>query len=182
MRTSIHFLSLIILIGILSCCKNEHFSKELKTDKNGYSYVQVTNDPLKTRIYTLKNGLTVYLSANKDEPRAMGVIGVRAGSLNDPLETTGLAHYLEHMLFKGTDKFGTTNWSAEKVLLDSISNLFEKYKGESDPDRKKGIYREIDRISLAASKFAIPNEFDKMCSSIGAKGTMLSQAMTKPLF
>jgi len=171
MRTSIHFLSLIILIGILSCCKNEHFSKELKTDKNGYSYVQVTNDPLKTRIYTLKNGLTVYLSANKDEPRAMGVIGVRAGSLNDPLETTGLAHYLEHMLFKGTDKFGTTNWSAEKVLLDSISNLFEKYKGESDPDRKKGIYREIDRISLAASKFAIPNEFDKMCSSIGAKGT-----------
>jgi len=148
-----------------------NFTKEVRTDKNGYSYEQVTNDPLKTRIYTLKNGFTVYLSANKDEPRAMGLIGVRAGSLNDPLETTGLAHYLEHMLFKGTDKFGTTNWSAEKVLLDSISTLFEQYKGETVPDRKKGIYREIDRISLAASKFAIPNEFDKMCASIGAKST-----------
>ncbi len=171
MRTSMYFLSLIILIGVLFSCKNERFSKELKTDKNGYSYVQVTNDPSKTRIYTLKNGFTVYLSANKDEPRALGLIGVRAGSINDPTETTGLAHYLEHMLFKGTDKFGTTNWPAEKVLLDSISNLFEQFKGETDPNRKKNMYMEIDRISQSASKFAIPNEFDKMCSSIGAKST-----------
>ncbi len=145
--------------------------KELKTDKNGYSYEQVTNDPLKTRIYTLKNGLTVYLSVNKDEPRAMGLIGVRAGSVNDPTETTGLAHYLEHMMFKGTDNFGTTNWPAEKVLLDSISDLFERYKAEVEPAQKKDIYKEIDRVSQAASKFAIPNEYDKMSSSIGAKST-----------
>ena len=171
MRTPIHFIITALLLFLLLSCSNANFTKEVKTDKNGYSYEQVTNDPLKTRIYTLKNGFTVYLSANKDEPRAMGLIGVRAGSLNDPLETTGLAHYLEHMLFKGTDKFGTTNWPSEKVLLDSISNLFEKYKGETLPDRKKEIYKEIDRISQAASKFAIPNEFDKMCSSIGAKGT-----------
>ncbi len=171
MRTAIRFLFTLLLAGILFSCAKENFTKEVKTDKNGFTYEQVKNDPLNTRIYTLKNGLTVYLSVNKDEPRAMGLIGVRAGSINDPSETTGLAHYLEHMMFKGTDNFGTTNWPAEKVLLDSISNLFEQYKGETSPVRKKEIYKVIDRISLAASKFAIPNEFDKMCASIGAKGT-----------
>ena len=171
MKTASGLLATILLIGVFISCKNLKYTKEIKTDKNGYSYEQVTNDPLKTRIYTLKNGLTVYLSVNKDEPRAMGLIGVRAGSINDPTETTGLAHYLEHMMFKGTDNFGTTNWPAEKVLLDSISNLFERYKGEAEPLKKKEIYKEIDRISQAASKFAIPNEYDKMSSSIGAKST-----------
>jgi len=171
MRTSIRFLLVVLFMGVLFSCEKAKYTKELKTDKNGYSYEQVTNDPLKARIYKLKNGLTVYLSVNKDEPRAMGLIGVRAGSTNDPTETTGLAHYLEHMMFKGTDNFGTTNWPAEKVLLDSISDLFEKYKAEVETVKKKGIYKEIDRVSQAASKFAIPNEYDKMSSSIGAKST-----------
>ena len=126
MKTIFRFLPAILLLGVLFSCINTNYTKEVKTDKNGYSYEQVTNDPLKTRIYTLKNGLTVYLSVNKDEPRAMGLIGVRAGSINDPAETTGLAHYFEHMMFKGTDNFGTTNWIAEKACLDSISNLFEQ--------------------------------------------------------
>jgi len=172
MKTAIRFLPSILLVAVLfSCQKRVNYTKEFKTDKNGYSYEQVTNDPMKTRIYTLKNGLTAYLSVNKDEPRAMGLIGVRAGSINDPVETTGLAHYLEHMMFKGTDHFGTTDWTSEKVLLDSISNLFEKYKAELDPARKKEIYKQIDLVSQAASKFAIPNEYDKMSSSIGAKST-----------
>ena len=171
MRTSIRILPLILLVGVTFSCKKLNYTKEIHTDKSGYSYEQVSNDPLKTRIYTLKNGLKVYLSVNKDEPRAMGLIAVRAGSINDPTETTGLAHYLEHMMFKGTDHFGTTNWADEKVLLDSISGLFEKYKAEPDPTRKKAIYKEIDRVSQAASKFAIPNEYDKMSASIGAKST-----------
>ena len=171
MRTSIRFLLVVLFMGVLFSCKKVNYTKELVTDKNGYSYEQVSNDPLKTRIYTLKNGLTVYLSVNKDEPRAMGLIAVKAGSVNDPTQTTGLAHYLEHMMFKGTDNFGTTNWPAEKILLDSISDLFEKYKAEVEPAKKKGIYKEIDRVSQAASKFAIPNEYDKMSSSIGAKNT-----------
>jgi zinc protease len=171
MKTIFRFLPAILLLGVLFSCVNANYTKEVKTDKNGYSYEQVTNDPLKTRIYTLKNGLTVYLSVNKDEPRAMGLIGVRAGSINDPAETTGLAHYFEHMMFKGTDNFGTTNWTAEKACLDSISNLFEQYKAEAAPEKKKEIYKEIDRVSQAASKFAIPNEYDKMSASIGAKST-----------
>ena len=70
-----------------------------------YSYESVPNDPMKTRIYTLKNGLKIYLSVNKEKPRVQTYIAVRTGSRNDPKETTGLAHYLEHLMFKGTTHF-----------------------------------------------------------------------------
>ncbi len=73
-----------------------------ETDANGYSYQRVEEDPMKARIYTLDNGLKVYLTVNKDEPRIQTFIPVKAGSTYDPAETTGLAHYFEHMMFKGT--------------------------------------------------------------------------------
>ena len=83
-------------------------------------YTTVPGDPMKTRIYTLSNGLKVYLSVNKEKPRVQTYIAVNTGSRNDPAETTGLAHYLEHIMFKGTTNFGTSNLQAEKPLLDSI--------------------------------------------------------------
>ena len=115
--------------------------------------------------------MKVYLSVNKDEPRAMSLNAPHAGSVNDQPETTGLAHYFEYLMFKGTGKFGTSNWDAEKPLIDSISNLFEQHKATIDPARKKELYKEIDRISQKASGYAIPNEYDKLSSLIGAKGT-----------
>ena len=162
---------LLILSVTLFFCKHQPYETLFSTDSQGYKYEEVTNDPTHTRIYTLNNGLKVYLSVNKDEPRAMSFIATHAGSVNDPAETTGLAHYLEHMMFKGTGKFGTSNWLAEKPLLDSISNLFEQHKTTADPVKKKEIYREIDRISHKAADYAIPNEYDKLSSLIGAKGT-----------
>lgn len=74
-----------------------------------YPYTTVKGDPMQTRIYTLDNGLKVYLSVNKAKPRIQTYIAVRTGSRNDPPETTGLAHYLEHLMFKGTTHFGTSN-------------------------------------------------------------------------
>lgn len=87
------------------------------TDSSGYTYETVKNDPLKTRIYTLDNGLKVYMSVNKAEPRIETYIAVKVGGKNDPSETTGLAHYFEHLMFKGTQQFGTSNYEAEKPLL-----------------------------------------------------------------
>jgi len=142
-----------------------------KKDQNNYSYEIVEDDPSNTRIYTLSNGMKVYLSQNKDEPRIQTYIPVRAGSNDDPAEYTGLAHYLEHMLFKGTSKIGSHDWETEKVYLKQISDLYEKHKNESHPDKKLAIYREIDSISNIASQFAIANEYDKMISSLGASGT-----------
>lgn len=136
-----------------------------------YKYESVANDPTATRIYTLQNGLKVYLSVNKDEPRIQTYIAVKTGSRNDPAEVTGLAHYLEHMMFKGTSKLGSNNWEKEKALLDQISDLYELNRMTSDPEKKKTIYSEIDKLSYEASGFAIANEYDKMVSSLGAKGT-----------
>lgn len=129
------------------------------------------NDPMNVRIYTLKNGLKVYLSVNKDAPRIQTLIAVKAGSKFDPPQTTGLAHYLEHMLFKGTHDFGTENWAKEKVLIDSISANFEYHKAEKDEAKKRLLYARIDSFSYEASKLAVPNEYDKMMTSLGAQET-----------
>ncbi|MDX2361404.1 MAG: insulinase family protein [Crocinitomicaceae bacterium] len=136
-----------------------------------YEYESVDNDPSGARIYTLDNGLKVYLSVNKDKPRIQTFITVKTGSKNDPAEVTGLAHYLEHMIFKGTSNFGTQNWEAEKVLLDQISSLYEQHRNETDEEKKKAIYSEIDAVSNEAAKLAIANEYDKMISGLGATGT-----------
>jgi len=141
------------------------------TDKNGYNYSIVLNDENKVRTYTLKNGLKVFLAQNFDAPKIQTYIPVKTGSNNDPSDNTGLAHYLEHMMFKGTSKIGSADWDKEKVFLEQISDLYELHKSESDPDKKKEIYKKIDEISQQASRFAIANEYDKVISSLGASGT-----------
>ncbi|RYY06771.1 MAG: insulinase family protein, partial [Sphingobacteriaceae bacterium] len=138
---------------------------------NGYTYKYVTNDPARARFYTLKNGLTVILSATPKQPRIQTYIAVKAGSKTDPAGHTGLAHYLEHMMFKGTDKFGSLDWSKEKPLLDKIDNLYEQYNKTTDEAKRKEIYKQIDQTSGEAAKFAIANEYDKMMAGMGAQGS-----------
>ncbi len=135
------------------------------------SYETVQGDITKTRIYTLDNGLKVYLSVNKEEPRIQTYIAVRTGSKNDPAETTGLAHYLEHLMFKGTKQFGTINPAAEAPLLDEIEQRYEAYRKLTDPAARKQAYHEIDSVSQVAAQYFIPNEYDKLMAAIGAKGT-----------
>lgn len=136
-----------------------------------YKYETVPNDPLQARIYTLDNGLKVYMTVNKDQPRIQTYIAVRVGGKNDPAETTGLAHYFEHLMFKGTTHFGTQNYEAEKPLLDQIEQQFEVYRKTTDSIERKNIYHVIDSLSYEASKLAIPNEYDKLMASIGANGS-----------
>jgi len=170
MKTLKYFI-LLAGISLLTFCapKEKHQVKTITED--GYTYEIVTNDPLKLRIYTLENGLKIYLSINKDEPRIQTLIAVKAGSTYDPAETTGLAHYLEHMLFKGSDHIGTLDWDKEELLLNEIEELYEKHRLTDDTLQKRRIYRQIDSVSTLASKFVIANEYDKMISSIGTKAT-----------
>ncbi len=136
-----------------------------------YEYETVDGDPLNARIYTLDNGLKVYLSVQNEEPRIQTFVAVKVGSKNDPAETTGLAHYFEHMMFKGTPNFGTLDWNKEKVLIQEIEDLFEVYRTETDPAVRAAIYKKIDSISYVASTLAIPNEYDKLMTAIGSQGT-----------
>ena len=136
-----------------------------------YRYETVKGDLMQTRIYTLDNGLKVYLSVNDEKPRIQTYIAVRTGSKNDPAETTGLAHYLEHLMFKGTDKFGTNNPEAEAPLLADIEQRYEAYRKLTDPEARKQAYHEIDSVSQLAAQYFIPNEYDKLMAAIGAQGT-----------
>ena len=135
------------------------------------NYERVGGDPMQTRIYTLDNGLKVYLSVNKEEPRIQAYIAVRTGSKNDPAETTGLAHYLEHLMFKGTKQFGTTDPEAEAPLLDEIEQRYEEYRTLTDEALRKQKYHEIDSVSQLAAKYFIPNEYDKLMAAIGSQGS-----------
>lgn len=136
-----------------------------------YKYETVKGDPLKARIYTLDNGLKVYMTVNKEQPRIQADIAVKVGGKNDPSETTGLAHYFEHLMFKGTPNFGTSDYEAEKILLDQIEDLFEVYRITEDEAERAAIYHKIDSISYLASDYFIPNEYDKLMSFIGSEGT-----------
>lgn len=136
-----------------------------------YSYEEVKGDPMKSRIYTLDNGLKVYMTVNEEKPRIQTYIAVRVGAKNDPAETTGLAHYFEHLMFKGSEIFGTSNYAEEKPLLDEIEQLFEVYRVTEDEAERKAIYAKIDSVSQLASQYAIPNEYDKLMAAIGASGT-----------
>ena len=145
-----------------------------------YKYEKVADDPLNTRIYTLPNGLKVYMSVMKEQPRIQTAIAVKVGGKNDPAETTGLAHYFEHLMFKGTEQFGTSDYAAEKPMLDEIERLFEVYRKTTGEAERAAVYHQIDSVSYEASKIAIPNEYDKLMAAIGANGTnaFTSQDMT----
>ena len=148
-------ISAFMLVGISSCSK----------------YETVKGDPMKAKIYTLDNGLKVYMTVNKEQPRLQTYIAVRNGGKNDPSDNTGLAHYLEHIMFKGTESFGTSDYAAEKPILDQIEEQFNIYRTKTDPQERLAVYHIIDSLSYAASEIAIPNEYDKLMSVIGSQGT-----------
>lgn len=164
-RLTIYFI-LFLGVAFTSCA-----DKEQSTSQSKYQYETVEGDPLGTKIYTLENGLKLYMSVNKDEPRVVTQIAVRTGSKQDPADATGLAHYLEHMLFKGTSRYGTKDWEAEKVLISQISDLYEEHRNTTDDAERRLIYHKIDSISGVAADLAIANEYDKMIASLGAQGT-----------
>ncbi len=127
--------------------------------------------PFNLHTYQLKNGLRLFMSINKNEPRVFTNIVFRAGSKHDPEDATGLAHYMEHMLFKGTSKIGTLDWEKEKVLLQQISDLYEEYRQTKDEEKRRIIYQKIDRISFEAAKLVAPSEYDRLVGALGADKT-----------
>ena len=174
------FLSLFAIALSLSVYGQTYQWKEARS--GGYTYKYVTHDPTNARFYTLRNGLTVILSPTNKEPRIHCYMAVKAGSKTDPATNTGLAHYLEHLLFKGTDKYGSLDWEKERKELDKIDDLYEQYNKTKDADQRKAIYKKIDSVSGVASKYAIANEYDKMMTSMGAQGTNAFTSFEKTVY
>ncbi len=137
-----------------------------------YKQINTPNpdDQMDVSIFELANGLKVYLTENHETPRFYAEIAVRAGSKHDPAESTGLAHYLEHMLFKGTSTMGTLDYSKEKEYQDKIEELYEQHFVETDMDKRAALYQQINEATVAAAEYAVPNEIDKLYKSTGGSG------------
>ena len=128
------------------------------------------SDPMAVHVYRLENGLTVYLSENDQKPRFHAEVAVRAGSKHDPETSTGIAHYLEHMLFKGTTRLGTLDYESERVHLDSITTLYERHFAETDSTRRRNLYALINEQGQLGSRYAVPGELDRIYAALGAEG------------
>jgi predicted Zn-dependent peptidase len=127
----------------------------------------LSGDPLAVTVHRLSNGLTVYISTDRQSPRFAAWIAVRAGSRHDPANSTGLAHYLEHMLFKGTDELGTTDAAAERRHLERVAELYDQLRATDDPARRSEIMAAIDAETQAQARYAIPNELDQLYAKLG---------------
>ncbi|MFV0267789.1 MAG: M16 family metallopeptidase, partial [Draconibacterium sp.] len=122
------------------------------------------------KTYTLDNGLTVYLWPDSNQPDITGVVAVRAGSIDEPAEYTGLAHYLEHVLFKGTHKIGALDWAKEKTHYDRIIQLYDEYAEASDPLVRAELEKKINEESLLAAQYANTSEFSNLVEGMGGEG------------
>lgn len=128
------------------------------------------NPYLSVKKITLDNGLTVLLNEDHSQAEVFGAVVVNAGGKNDPADATGIAHYFEHIMFKGTDKIGTIDWETEKIYLDSISVLYDQLYLTQDENERKEIHLHINRLSIKAANYAIPNEVDIILQNIGGTG------------
>jgi zinc protease len=142
--------------------EKQQLNEKLKNREKGFI------DPLNLKEFTLNNGLKVYLSENHDVPQVFGLVVVKAGGKNDPADATGMAHYLEHMLFKGTTTLGTIDYEKEKPYLDKINDLYEQLGNTSNEEERKNIQKQINEQSILAGEYAIANEMDKLLSKIGS--------------
>ena len=118
----------------------------------------------------LKNGLSVYIWEDDTKSDVFGIVAVRTGSVNDPAEYTGLAHYLEHVMFKGTDKIGALDWATEEPLYQQIIAKYDEMADETDPAKKEAISQEINDLTVQAGKVSVSTEFSNLMESMGGKG------------
>ena len=148
--------------------------------------VKAQQGDLKTKTFHLDNGLKVVMCEDHSQPEIYGAVYVHAGSKNDPADATGMAHYFEHIMFKGTDRIGTTNWEAEKVFLDSIDLMYDHLHETSDVAERQAIQRKINTLSQKSADYAIPNEVDVILTQMGGKklnaGTSYDQTMYYNIF
>ena len=123
---------------------------------------------LQVRELKLSNGMTVWLNEDHSQPKVFGAVVVKAGAKDCP--NTGIAHYFEHIMFKGTDRMGTTDYAAEKPWLDSISAQYDLLSQTKDEAERNRIQLHINELSLKAADYAIPNEFNRLISKYGGSG------------
>lgn len=134
------------------------------------------------KAFRLPNGLSVLIWEDESRPDVFGMVGVRTGSVNDPAEYTGLAHYLEHMMFKGTTQIGSLDWSKEEPLYREIVALYDQQADATDGMQKSELSRRINQLTVEAGKLCVPNEYSDLMESIGAQGVNAATSFDKTVY
>ena len=134
---------------------------------SSFTEAQEPGNRLSVTEHQLSNGMIVWLNEDHSQPKVYGSVVVKAGAKDCP--GTGIAHYFEHILFKGTDRIGTVDYASERVYLDSIATQYELL-GKADENQRTEIQKTINRLSLKAAEFAIPNEFNRLIARYGGSG------------
>jgi zinc protease len=132
--------------------------------------------------HTLENGLTVFLKENHISPEVFGLVVCKVGGKNDPADATGMAHYQEHMLFKGTDQLGTKDWEKEEPLIDEIVELYKELGATKEEKERLEIQQKINKKSVEAAQYAIPNEFDNVTKGMGGTGMNANTNMDRTVY
>jgi predicted Zn-dependent peptidase len=130
----------------------------------------------RVREHSLKNGLKLLLVERHTSPTVAAWIRFRVGGVDERSDERGLAHMLEHMLFKGTKTLGTTDFAAEKPLLDKIETtaqqlLAEKAKGaKGDQALADRLQKELKELEAEAGKYVVKEEFADLYAKNGGVG------------
>lgn len=143
-----------VVMRVFACCSYQSQAEDLNA--------------LKVKEYRLENGLTVWLNEDHSQPKVFGAVVVKAGAKDCP--DTGIAHYFEHMMFKGTDRIGTLDYESEKVLLDSIAMKYDELAMTEDTAARARLQKEINELSIRSSEYVIPNEFNRLINRFGGSG------------
>ena len=120
---------------------------------------------LQVKELSLSNGMKVWLNEDHSQPKVFGAVVVNAGAKDCP--NTGIAHYFEHIMFKGTEEIGTVDYEAEKPWLDSIAAQYDRLAVTTDAAERNAIQKHINDLSQKAGEYAIPNEFNRLISLYG---------------
>lgn len=143
-----------VVMMVFACCSYQSQAEDLNA--------------LKVKEYRLENGLTVWLNEDHSQPKVFGAVVVKAGAKDCP--DTGIAHYFEHTMFKGTDRIGTLDYESEKVLLDSIAMKYDELAMTEDTAARARLQKEINELSIRSSEYVIPNEFNRLINRFGGSG------------
>lgn len=138
--------------------------------------------PQGIKSFTLKNGLTVYVWEDASQADVFGMVAVRAGSYNDPQNYTGLAHYLEHVMFKGTERISSLDWEKEKPIYEKIIQKYDERAATTDPAKRLEIDKEINELTVEQSKLSVSNEFNTLVESIGGVGLNAGTSFDKTVY
>jgi predicted Zn-dependent peptidase len=137
-----------------------------------YSLTSIYANAQGLKSFKLPNGLSVYIWEDDNATDVFGMVAVNAGAKEDPEEYTGLAHYLEHMMFKGTDKIGALDWEKEKPVYEKIIAKYDEMADMADPVQKAAISKEINQLTQEAARYNLSTEFQSLTQSYG--GTSLN--------